>query len=254
MHDIIWEGETTYGYYQVVDTIYGKRPARMLYSGERRTAQSGVAKDDNPDLLFDYNQRMLELATSVAPERILLIGGAVETLPKALLEVLPDTRIDVVEPDDGLTDLAYRFFDLPIDERLHIYHTDGRSFLDSNSNHYDLVLVDAFVHNAIPYELRTMQAFMRYAEHLRPNGILMMNVISAYHGNTSRMLREICATALHSLSMVEVFLAGHGYSLWLPQNFILTAQCKGGKSLKEYMRYEAVELPKPTLDDVLYDV
>jgi len=158
-----------------------------------------------------------------------------------------------VEPDDGLTDLAYRFFDLPIDERLHIYHTDGRSFLDNTSGQYDMILIDAFVHNAIPYELRTMQAFRDYKDHLRSTGVLMMNIISGYHGNNARMLREICAAAVCSLSMVEVFLAGRGYSLWLPQNFLLTAQCNGGESLKDYMRYEALELPTFTVDDVQHD-
>jgi spermidine synthase len=253
MHTVVWEGETAYGHYQVVDTLYDSRPARVLYSGERRTAQSGVAKDSNPDLLFDYNQRMLELVVALTPERILLIGGAVETLPKAVLEVVSDVRIDVVEPDAGLTDLAYRFFDLPVDERLHIYHTDGRSFLDANNNCYDMILVDAFVHNVIPRDLRTVQAFMRHADHLLPNGILAMNVISSYHGNGARMLQELCASAVRSLPVIELFLAGRGYSLWLPQNFVLTAQRKGAESLKDYMRHEVLELPKFTTADALYD-
>lgn len=251
--EIIWEGDTDYGHYQVVDTLYDGRPARVLYSGERRTAQSGVAKDGNPDLLFDYNQRMLELATNLNVRRVLLIGGAVETLPMALLAALPQVRIDVIEPDSGLTDLAYRFFDLPVDDRLHILHTDGRSFLQASQERYDIIFVDAFVHSAIPRDLRTIEAFEQYAAHLKPDGLLAMNVISAYRGRGSQVVRHICAAAHVSFPCLELFLVARGYSLWLPQNFVLTARQTADTSLQDYVRYEALELPATQPADALHD-
>jgi spermidine synthase len=250
--DILWEGDTTYGHYQVVDTLYDSRSARVLYSGDRQAAQSGVAKDDNPSLLFDYNQRMFELVTSLPAKRLLLIGGGVATLPKALLAALPDIRIDIVEPDDGLTNLAYRFFDLPVDERLRFFHTDGRTFLRSSVERYDVILIDAFVHTAIPKELRTVEAFQAVQRHLRPNGVAAMNVISAYHGKTSYVLREIYAAASSVFRSSQAFLAGQGYSLWLPQNFVLIAQ-DGHISLREYMPYDAADPPEVRPDDALHD-
>lgn len=251
--EIIWEGDTDYSHYQVVDTLYDSRPARVLYSGERRTAQSGVAKDSNPDLLFDYNQRMLELASNLSVKRVLLIGGAVETLPMALLQALPEVQIDVVEPDAGLTDLAYEFFDLPVDDRLRIIHTDGRSFLKSSHERYDIIFVDAFVHSVIPRDLRTVEAFRAYAAHLRPKGVLAMNVISAYHGRGSHILHDICAAAMWSFPNLELFLAGKGYSFWLPQNFICTAQQTNNQNLAAYVRYEAVDIPKVQSTDAPHD-
>jgi spermidine synthase len=180
--DVLWEGKTQYGDYEVVDTLYDSRPARVLYSGDRQAAQSGVAKDDNADLLFDYNQRMFELAANLVPKSILLIGGAVATLPRALLASLPGTRIDVVEPDSGLTSLAYKYFDLPVDDRLRFFHTDGRSYLRQTSERYDMVFVDAFTHTTIPADLKTLEAFQAFHKHLKPEGLLAMNVISGYHG------------------------------------------------------------------------
>jgi hypothetical protein len=56
--------QTPYGSYKVVDTIYNGRPARMLY-GAKNSPQSGIAFDDSPELLFDYNQRFLEIALSL---------------------------------------------------------------------------------------------------------------------------------------------------------------------------------------------
>jgi spermidine synthase len=251
--NILWEGDTVYGHYQVVDTLYDSRPARVLYSGDQQAAQSGVPKDANPDMLFDYNQRMFELATSLAPGRLLLIGGAVGTLPTALLHAMPGIRIDVAEPDSGLTDLAYRFFDLPVDDRLRIFHTDGRSYLRSGSERYDMILVDAFVHTAIPKDLRTAEAFAALMARLKPRGVAAMNVISGYHGQSSHILRTIFAAADQSFRTSEVFLAGKGYSLWLPQNFVLASQKSTDLPMRDYVRYPAVDPPQYSAEDILHD-
>lgn len=241
---VLWEGDTAHGHYQVIDTFYDARPARVLYSGDRQAAQSGIAKDNKPDLLFDYNQRMFELVTNLRPRSLLLIGGGVSTLPKALLEALPNIRIDVVELDEGLTKLAYDYFDLPVTERLRFFHTDGRTYLRGTPERYDMILVDAFNHTSIPKSLKTLEAFEALHSHLKQKGILAMNIISGYHGPTARVLREIYAAACQPFDTLDIFLASHGYNLWLPQNFVLTAQKGLNLSLKDYVRNESVQPPE----------
>jgi spermidine synthase len=244
MQNVLWEGDTPYGHYQVVDTLYDGREARVLYSGDRQAAQSGVAKDGNPDLLFDYNQRLYELTTSLVPKRILLIGGGVFTLPAALLRTLSSTLIDVVELDTGLTQLACQFFDLPAGDRLHIFNTDGRTYLREHSTRYDMVIVDAYSHTTIPREIKTLQAFEAYRSHLTAQGVLAMNVISGYYGPRVQTLQEVYAAATRTFDAVDVFLASRGYSLWLPQNFVLTAQKGQNLPLKDYVRHDAVAPPE----------
>jgi spermidine synthase len=251
--EVVWEGDTPYGHYQVVDTLYDTRPARVLYSGDRQAAQSGVATDDKPDLLFDYNQRMFELVTNLVPKTLLLIGGGVGTLPKALLEAVPDVRIDVVEPDSGLTELAYRYFDLPVDERLAIFATDGRTFLREHTERYDMILVDAFTHTTIPKNLKTREAFRAYGEHLTATGVFAMNVISGYYGPGSHVLTQLYAAGMQTFDVLDIFLASRGYSLWLPQNFVLTAQKGAGVPLQDYVRHDAVKPPEVRPEDALRD-
>jgi spermidine synthase len=253
MHHILWEGDTDHGHYQVVDTLYDGRSARVLYSGDRQAAQSGIATDDNPDLLFDYNQRLFELASSLIPGRILLIGGGVFTLPTALLKVLPHASIDVVELDAGLTELAQKFFDLPVNDRLAIFNTDGRTFLREHAMRYDLILVDAFTHTTIPKDIKTLQAFEAYHAHLKDRGVLAMNVISGYYGSGARVLNEMYASATRAFDTVDIFLASQGYSLWLPQNFVLTAQKNQRRSLKNFIRYDAIKPPEDRPELALED-
>jgi len=250
---VVWEGDTAYGHYQVVDTLYDGRPARVLYSGDRQAAQSGIANDAKPDLLFDYNQRFFELVTALAPKTVLLIGGGVGTLPKALLAALPDVRIDMVEPDADLVELAYRYFDLPVDERLAIFTTNGRTFLRGHASRYDMIVVDAFTHTTIPRDLKTADAFQAYYNHLRPQGVLAVNVISGYYGPSSHVLQHMYVAALHSFDAVDIFLASRGYSLWLPQNFVLTAQKGANVPLRDYVRHDAVKPPEVHVEDMLRD-
>lgn len=251
--DVLWEGETDLGHYQVIDCTYDGRPARVLYSGKRQAAQSGVAKDARADLLFDYNQRMFELVSNLSPDKVLLIGGGVGTLSKALLEALPAIRIDMLEPDAGLTDLAYRFFELPVDERLRIFHTDGRAYLRRTAERYDMILVDAFMHTTIPKELKTVEAFQAFRKHLKSEGVFAMNVISGYYGPGAATLRQLYAAACQSFDAVDIFLAGRGYSLWLPQNFVLTAQGKVDLPIGDYVRYEVVKPPEINPREALHD-
>ncbi|HSX31416.1 MAG TPA: fused MFS/spermidine synthase [Candidatus Saccharimonadales bacterium] len=252
-YDIVWEGDTDLGHYQIADCLYDGRAARVLYSGDRRAAQSGIPKDGQPDMLFDYNQRLLELATAIAPGKVLLLGGGVGTLPAELVRLLPNTRVDVVEPDRALTKLGYDYFNLPVDDRLHVFHTDGRTFLNEHASRYDMVMVDAFTHTTIPAELKTEEAFRAYQKHLRPSGLFAMNVISGYYGPSAFVLRQTYAAALRPFDEVDIFLASRGYSLWLPQNFILTAQKGVSLPLRDYVRHDGVKPPEVSTADATHD-
>lgn len=251
---VLHVAQTPYGRFEVVETMYGGRRARVLYSGNRQAAQSGIPLDGQLELLFDYNQRFLELAQGLQPARVLLLGGGACTLPAALLRVLPKVGIDVVEPNGELVGMAHEFFDVPEDERLQVFQTDGRSFLRDHSTRYDLIFVDVFENASVPDDFRTVQAFRALHDHLRAKGVLAMNIISGYYGPRSEVLRHVSAAARQAFyGRVEIFLASHGYSLWLPQNFVLTARKDGGESLQAQLRYGSVRPPEAHLHDVLED-
>ncbi len=116
-------------HYRVIDGRYNGRPARILF-GDNASPQSGLALDDDPELLFNYNQRFLEIAISIQPRSALVIGGGAFTLPRALLDHFPNLKLDVVEVDPVLPPLARQFFGLPETERLMVYSQDGRQFIN----------------------------------------------------------------------------------------------------------------------------
>lgn len=234
---LVYETDTSYGHYQVWDILYDDRPARVLYSGQRQTAQSGMAVDDNANLLFDYNQRFYELVTGLLPKRLLLIGGGTYTLPMALLAALPMIEIDVVEINDQLIAIAERFFGLHTDSRLQIMHQDGRAFLETNASRYDVILIDAFLNADTPESLTQVAAVALIKQRLTANGVVAFNSIASFFGSRSDNLHQRMAALATSFDDRAVFPAGTGLSLWLPQNLLLVAQAGKHHPVESYLRY-----------------
>src|SRR5690606_18554471 len=116
----IWlGGRRPHGEDRVVDVGYNRRRARRLCGG-RDSPQSALAFDDSAEMIFNYNQRFMEIAQSLDPKHILVIGGGAFTLPTALLKRFPDARIEAVEIDELLVNLSKRFFGLKDDPRLKV--------------------------------------------------------------------------------------------------------------------------------------
>jgi hypothetical protein len=54
---------------------------------------------------------------------------------------------------------------------------------------------------------------------------------------------QMYAAAIQTFDRADIFLASRGYTLWLPQNFVLTAQRGESLPLEDYIRYDTVKPP-----------
>ncbi len=221
MNKVLFKGIGSHGVYQVVEWLHNGRPSRLLLSG-RSAPQSGLALDDDPELLFDYNQRFLEIALSIRPQSVLVIGGGAFTFPKALVERFGEAKVDVVEIDELLPELGRKYFDLPNSPNMKIITEDGRSYIDRSQSKYDLIVVDAFAEYDIPKTLMSVQATAQYARLLSREGILALNVISTYFGKPS-IAHQLLASFSKSFKSTELYPADPSYGQNKEQNLILVA-------------------------------
>lgn len=250
---ILFEGDTEHEHYTVVERLYEGRPSRVLFSGERRAAQSGVGLDDNPDLLFDYNQRLLELASAVYPKRVLVIGGGAFTLPTALVGALPDAQVDVIELDEGLQAIAERYFGLKPHERLAIRYGDGRKFIETTTNMYDMIILDVFSDLSIPRQFLTAEFIEAMAAKVTPSGCVALNIIASYQGRNAGLIKSQVAAYGAVFDRLDIFPAAHGLTSWLPQNLVLCAQKAPAKNYAEYVRFAPIELVAADHADIYHD-
>jgi spermidine synthase len=107
------------------------------------------------------------------PGKALLIGLGGGSLLKQYAQ--DRWEVDAVEIDPAVIKIAYQYFGLTGKEG-NIYEMDGRQFLNTNNDRYNVVLLDAFGSSSIPFHLVTEEVFGLIADHLTENGIVAINI------------------------------------------------------------------------------
>lgn len=171
--------------------------------------------------VFAYTD-YLHLALVFHPEihGVLFVGMGGGTAPSRFYHDYPGARIDVVEIDPGVVETARRYFALPSGPRLAVHVQDGRLWLRRTSNRYDLIVLDAYLIDTIPFHLATREFYEEATTRLTPGGVVASNVIGAIRGPQSRLFRAIYKTFATVFPCVYVFPVGGGPSDVL-QNIIL---------------------------------
>ena len=176
----------------------------------------------------------------------LLIGGAAYTYPIHYLQKYKDKKIDVVEIDDKMTQIAVEQFGLNInDSRLHVFNQDGRSYLNYSKNKYDTILIDAFKGLNAPFELTTYEALSHAKDILKTNGIVLTNIIASIEGEESKFIQYEYATYKAVFDDVKIFMVANK-DRTDRQNLILVG-IKGNpeidkSKISEYERYLDMEV------------
>jgi spermidine synthase len=125
----------------------------------------------------------------------LMLGGAGYSFPKSYLKTYPNAKIDVVEIDPKVTQLAKDYFKLKEDPRLSIFHNEGRTYLNHTEKTYDIILGDAFSSSySIPYQLTTQESAQKMHDILNDDGIVILNIISSIEGDSGKFFRAEYAT------------------------------------------------------------
>ncbi|GFK95036.1 Polyamine aminopropyltransferase [Fundidesulfovibrio magnetotacticus] len=217
-----------------VDTPYQRAmvyPSRDYTTGRTIVAlstgpegvQGGVYPDEPEALALNYT-RFLPLASHFAPgmRRVLVLGGGAYAFPKYVLRSHPAADVDVVELDPGITALARAHFFLPDDPRLTIRHEDARTFLNANTQRYDVIVVDVFNSAAsIPFHLATVETVRRLALALADDGVLIVNTIGALQGPRARLYKSFAATYSQAFPQVHAVRTWSGGAEDAPQNLLL---------------------------------
>lgn len=138
----------------------------------------------HPDrIVMNYPQMMLgSLFVKPEPKSVLIIGLGGGTIPRALHELVPQARIDVVEIDPAVVKVARRYFDLGNDSALNVIEADGRVQVKKalrEQKSYDLIMLDAFDHEYIPEHLLTQEFLKEVRALLAPGGVLAANTFSS---------------------------------------------------------------------------
>lgn len=190
---VIHETETPYQYARVLQDPSGTRRLEL----NEGLAVHSIYRPGRY-LTGDYWDDFLVAPLAVAgrpPRRLAILGNAGGTTARAYGHFLPATRIDAVELDGRLTEIARRYFDLR-GPRLRLITADARPFLRSTTGRYDAIFIDAYRQPYVPFYLTTREFFALVRSRLTPHGALVVNV---GHPEGSQTLERALSTTMRAV-------------------------------------------------------
>ncbi len=195
--------------------------------------QSEMYVDQPFRTAFDYTDYFF-LGPAYKPDtrRMLFLGLGGGSAPKRVWRDFPELKLQVVELDPVVVDVAHRFFAVPDHPRLPIAVSDARQYLDRHPERWDVIAVDTFYEDGVPFHLTTRQFLELARERLTPGGVVVTNVIGSIRGEGSRLFRALYRTYRSVFPTVLVHPVGGdlGY-----QNIIVVAT-EGAAPSKAFLR------------------
>lgn len=114
------------------------------------------------------------------PQRILMIGMGGGQTTTYLHHHLPKADITAVEIDPAVAELARKYFGFEETPHYRAAVADGLEYLRSQTELYDMIILDAFSEGRIPEHLATPEFYRETAKHLTPHGAIAQNVETAH--------------------------------------------------------------------------
>jgi spermidine synthase len=173
----------------------------VIEDGDRRTLrfgssfQSEMFLDDPFQTAFEYTDSFF-LGPAYKPDSrsMLFLGLGGGSAPKRVRRDFPELRLQAVELDPVVVDVAHRFFAVPDTPRLPIAVSDARQYLARNPARWDVIALDTFFEDGVPFHLTTREFLELARERLTPGGVIVTNVIGSIEGDGSKLFRAVYRT------------------------------------------------------------
>lgn len=146
---------------------------------------SSVNMNDPTYFYYEHEYVQIEFLRAARAEtaepRCLVIGGGGYTFPRGAQTLLPESHVDVVEIDPGVTRVAREHLGLQDYPNLTSIHMDGRQFVAERAapGSYDLVVQDAVNDLSVPAHLLTKEYNDAVKGALKPGGVYLLTVIDS---------------------------------------------------------------------------
>jgi spermidine synthase len=203
--NLLYDQESSYNYIQVAQQHDG---TRQLILNEGQAIHSIYYPDNNRVLTgwyWDYFLAAPYFNPSFSPQklhRVGIIGLAAGTIAHQFTQVYGPVPIDGVEIDPAIVDVGRKFFNMN-EPNLHIHIQDGRTYLATTQEKYDVIAIDAFQQPYIPFQLTTREFFTIIHSHLSSTGVVALN--TAHTAKDYRLVQAFVNTMSQIFPSVYVF-------------------------------------------------
>jgi spermidine synthase len=236
----IYEAESAYNYIQVIKA--GTENDLILNEGQ------AVHSIYDPTTIYTHgywDDVLLApyFGAGHVPGRVAIVGLAGGTVARQFTAIDGPVWIDGVELDPKIVEVGRRFFAMN-EPNLHIDIADGRYWMATQHQKYDIILIDAYRQPYIPFYLTTREFFESAKAHLNPGGVLAINV-----GRTAtdyRLVDALGGTLTAAFPNVFVLDTAHHFT-----NSLLFATSES--TTVETFRQRAADQTNPALKPIADD-
>ena len=170
-----------------------------------------MVKPGDPDHFELPYARVLPVAFAFIeqPQRVLVVGLGGGTIPTFLRKHFPELRIEAVDIDPGVVEVAKTHFGFREDARMRAYVEDGRKFIEQRQNLYNIIYLDAFGPDSIPYTLTTREFLTSVRRALTPQGVVIGNIWSRYSNPLYDSMVRTYQTVFEEVFIVDIAGVGN---------------------------------------------
>ena len=271
--NIIYEDETSYSYIAVEQL--SKTPDWRAFMQDK-LRHSEIVMEDILDLRYFYTHVFAAVTHGLSEGKdrlsVLAIGGGGYVYPRYVEKVWPESRIDVVEIDPGVTKAATEAFGLARDTSIKTITADARNYVDElldaedrgvRKTRYDFIYGDALNDYSVPFQLTTRQFNEKLDRLLTEDGVYMIELIDNLRSGLflGAMVNTLEKTFPHVYVVVSEDLGRSSRNAFvavaakreIDMNRILAAYKKKGQSLRQLGKSELEGLEEKTAGLVLTD-
>lgn len=242
----LYEKDTGYHRIRVEET----RERRYLYFDG--TLQSSMDRRDPASLELLYS-RFTSLGLVLRPDaaKALIIGLGGGSMAKKYHQEFPEIEIDSIEIDPDVVEVARKFFHFQEDSCQRVHGGDGREFLTRADDPFDLILLDAYYADNMPFHLVTREFFDTARRKMTPEGVLVINLIGSLRGPDSTMIRAAIKTLSSVFPQVYIFptFGNRGPVLTEIQNVVVLASNALERMSMKEMERRAIGLGRDLFPD-----
>jgi spermidine synthase len=179
---------------------------RTMYFGKGMCSeQSAIHLVESHKHVFDYSLlAMHSLLFNLRPSNILIVGLGGGVIPKEM-EKYTSSNIDVIEIDPEVVRLSKEYFFFKETDRLKVYIGDAFDVVKTLSKKYDIVILDAFLTNYIPFHIMSIEFFKSVYNVITDDGLVAVNVANMHpsYGSQINTIRKVFGDHLYFIDGIR---------------------------------------------------
>jgi len=218
---IIFQKDGLYSQITVEEKLFQDKKIRVLRLNRFSHSAVSLESDELPFITYQKYYVVYKIINPDA-EKALFLGGGAYSMPQGLLlDQNNIKRVDVVEIEPTLYQLAKQYFRLQGDPRLFNHIADGRRFLKETGEIYDLIFADAYdAGGFLPVHLATREFFSLVKSRLAENGFFLIHILGTSNAKSNLLIPSEIKT-FKSVFKNSYLFSVDSPSKKEPQHFIL---------------------------------